>query len=232
MIGKSSAGGGGSASYDDYIRWYKLDEVSGLVAVDEAGNFNGTINGGTLINQTGQVNKSYSFDGINDYVSLDDLGMTTFPITIKFWVKPPDVSGNKWIISNTDALTYAGFLLYLNDDTVKILYGDGGGLGVGARRIITSGSVLTANVWQQISMKFTDVSGAELKVNNVSKTMTYLSGGAASVDFNTTYDFCFRNTATDYSQLFLDEFTVWDRLLTNTEETDIYTLENAGNSMI
>jgi len=52
----------------DIIAYWKLDETSGTVAEDSvAGTYNGTIEGAT-INQVGKINKSYDFDGSNDYL--------------------------------------------------------------------------------------------------------------------------------------------------------------------
>ena len=49
------------------VAHYKLDETSGSNANDSAGNgYNGTINGATF----NSTNKSFDFDGTNDYIGL------------------------------------------------------------------------------------------------------------------------------------------------------------------
>lgn len=64
-------------------------------ANDSSGNgYNGTVNGATLItNPYGVSNKAYSFDGLNDYITVADAnalsftnGVNDLPFSISFWM--------------------------------------------------------------------------------------------------------------------------------------------------
>jgi hypothetical protein len=64
---------GSSTLLDDIWGFWKLDETSGSTCVDSSGNgYDGTINGAT-INQTGHIDKCYSFDNsADDNVTIND----------------------------------------------------------------------------------------------------------------------------------------------------------------
>ena len=65
--------------------YYRFDETTGTTAADSSGNAkNGTLtNGPTWV--AGRVNNCISFDGVDDYVSVPNLGQYT-AITIASWV--------------------------------------------------------------------------------------------------------------------------------------------------
>ncbi len=56
--------------YDTAVSYWKFDEASGSSVVDSRGSNNGTISGATRV--TGQVGKALSFDGVNDYVTVNN----------------------------------------------------------------------------------------------------------------------------------------------------------------
>jgi hypothetical protein len=69
------------------ISHWRFDEGSGTIAYDSAGTNDGTIYGATWI--TGQIDSALSFDGVDDYVEVDDnpsLDITD-EITVEAWVK-------------------------------------------------------------------------------------------------------------------------------------------------
>lgn len=218
-------------TYDDYVAWYKFETAT---PSDETGNYNGTNNGATVI--TGQVNNAYAFDGVNDYVSgLGDLGITGFPVTFDFWLRVPDVSGFKWFGTDSDQFNYKGIFPYLTDAKFGIQYGDGAGTGSTDRKnFISTNDVITANTWHHISVILTDINTIELKVDNATQAIPFSSGTASTVSFTgVDYQFGRRSFGgVTYYEIDLDEFKVWDRALTGTEQTDIHTLESGGNSMI
>jgi len=76
------------------IIWYKFDRGSGNVASDSSGNGNnGTIDGAVWID--GKHNKSLSFDGVNDYISIEDNKMLHLndSLTIEAWVYQSSAPG-------------------------------------------------------------------------------------------------------------------------------------------
>jgi len=68
------------------VAHWTFNETSGTTLIDIAGDNNGTNNGAT-INQTGKINKAYSFDGTNDYILINDLNQNSRTRSINTWFK-------------------------------------------------------------------------------------------------------------------------------------------------
>lgn len=220
-------------TYDDYTAWFKLDETSGTVVTDETGNHNGTNNGTTDINNTGKVNTSYAFNGTDNYISgLGALGITGFPFTVRFWIKDATFGETKHIMAN-NTTNFTGLGIYLNNDKIAIRLGDGSGGGSSNRINYTTEGVLTAGQWNHVSIKCTDLNTHEFKLNNFTVANTLHSGTVASASFATAdYNIArYENASSNYA-FELDELTVHNRALTDSELTDMYNLENAGTPII
>ena len=81
----------------------------------------------------------------------------------------------------------------------------------------------------------TDINTLSVKIDNEIKIAQYDgSGSGNSVGFaSLNYVLAKRVTGVViYSKIEIDEFKVWDRALTSTEQTDIHILESNGNSII
>lgn len=70
--------------------YWPLDEASGSTAYDVRGNNNGTLNGGVTQGANGILGETaYSFDGSDDYVSVNfDIPIDSF--SFAFWFSPPE----------------------------------------------------------------------------------------------------------------------------------------------
>ena len=66
------------------ISQYKLDETSGLIAVDFIGAVNGTISGGVALDKVGIDGTSYLFDGVNGTIALGTSSDFNFERTDSF----------------------------------------------------------------------------------------------------------------------------------------------------
>jgi hypothetical protein len=80
-------------SDEGLVAEWHFDEGVGNVVKDSSGNRNdGTIYGATFVD--GKLGKALSFDGVDDYVSLGNIG--TFPsATISFWIYPDVVENHR-----------------------------------------------------------------------------------------------------------------------------------------
>jgi hypothetical protein len=66
-----SSGPSGGLNADGLVGHWKLDETSGTVANDSAGNYHGTVYGNPVWQPTdGKINGALRFDGSDDYVTL------------------------------------------------------------------------------------------------------------------------------------------------------------------
>ena len=135
---------------------------------DLSGNgYDGTANGNIQLAQDrfGNVNSSYEFDGIDDYISLPDIQYST-SITISLWLKPN---------SNWNSTTGRKDIIYKSDNTTQtveyaINYDDyDGKLGffIEDGIFITSSINLFQNQWYLIVGTYDHVSGVgKLFCNN------------------------------------------------------------------
>lgn len=73
----------------DIIQWLNFEETGGSVAVDEVGNYNGTIVGGVALGLPGRIGKSYYYDdGSGEYVSFAVDPITAYTnFTVSFFLK-------------------------------------------------------------------------------------------------------------------------------------------------
>ncbi len=102
-------GGGAEIPSDTMTRglvgYWSFDEGSGATSTDISGNGND----GTLTNSpkwtTGKVSSALQFDGINDYVNMEDnttaspLSFTSQAFSIEAWIKLDAIGGNHSIFS-------------------------------------------------------------------------------------------------------------------------------------
>ena len=101
-----------SSINDSLIAHYLLDGN----ADDATGNNHGIVNGATLTgDRFGNVNSSYLFGGINDWIDIgnsSDLAITE-DITVSAWVKTP----SSWPTSYRDPQIYARYTYSLTNPT-------------------------------------------------------------------------------------------------------------------
>ena len=198
-----------SPLWNNLTQYYTADSTSN----DAKGNFNGTlVNGATYA--TGKIGSAFSFDGINDYMST----ATNSPFdsyyehTYSCWVKPASNSIGIFMGNGTSMLgVRAGrsltfFQYYVNAE-------------------VNSGYILPLNTWTHVAVTY---KGAAFGANNV---LFYVNGslvytGTLSMPSGVGKIFLGSNNAGSggfYNGL-LDEAGVWNRALTATEVTELYSV--------
>ncbi len=181
-------------------------------ANDASGNGNnGTVNGATLTaDRFGISNMAYSFDGINDYISTDRSGYTTFSISL--WCKLPSpampvnplVDGfeSYYDIYFTQSKLYYATFTSLNQYT-------------------NIDCIVTPSIGQWQHLVFVYSNNSISVYSNSSLAGTYnvqpLSGTAGNHNFGASL------TGTDqYLNGCLDDIGIWNRALTQQEITNLY----------
>lgn len=195
-------------------------------AIDESSNTNnGTVNGATLTtDRNGIANSAYTFDGINDYISLPNI----VPVqtgTISFWcltnstlaqilVYSSNVIGNGFgssnanIIENHTAISAAPTLgsVFIFDNSAGNVYYDP--------------TPFVQNQWSHMAVAYNNtnaycyINGALVQVMDISSetgnnqpTMTYIGRPGTSERFlNGKFD----------------DLAIWNRVLTPCEISDLY----------
>lgn len=185
-------------------------------ANDESGNGNnGTNNGATLTtDRFGSANSAYSFDGVNDYISANRIGLNQFSISI--WFK---TSVNSLMSPFIDA-NNSNWELYLES----------------LRPTFTNWiSILPENYMQNISSTVIDLSQwynliCIFSSNNIN---LYLNGNLISsfspiiLPIINNGNYYFGASISGASQFFngaLDDIGIWDHALTAAEIQQLYTL--------
>lgn len=93
-------GGAKTTLKDGLVSVWEFDETTGLTAFDSHGSNNGTNNNAT-INQSGLINKAYSYNGTSSYISF---GSSLFPTdgsawSFSYWAKLNTTAGSIPVIS-------------------------------------------------------------------------------------------------------------------------------------
>lgn len=200
-----------STLWNNLVAYYTGDNTPN----DSKGIYNGTLlNGATY--GTGKINNGFSFDGVNDYISVSpSLGASfTSPSnshSYSFWAYPNVLSENKTIINNGNAgmgtiVAFGGANIYIFYAGVGGLYNAGGGFSI--------------NTWYHIVITY---SGGIFKMYkngslfSTSSVITWTDGGGTS----NTYIGSYLNGSGLYNGT-IDELGAWSRALTATEVTELY----------
>lgn len=213
-------------------------------ANDESGNGNnGTVNGATLTaDRFGNANKAYSFDGVDDYISVDDNNTLDVPnVTISAWFNAIDYGSVQQqnqghIVSKRESSGWgSSFQLALENttfiNTIWATYSINGNGWV----YYSSSSDLTTQNWIYVTYTHSN-NNAKIYVNGILVNTTLISGGLQTN--NLPLWFGARPNAGNNSSFFngsLDDIGIWNRTLTECEIQDLYHAElgsqniNAGS---
>ena len=154
-------------------------------AIDESGKDNhGEVIGATLTSdRVGNLNSTYSFDGIDDYIDIgnDSLVKPQLPMTIAAWIYLE--KGGFIFVNNFDDQNYFGIYLRVNfgDDgapkTVAVGIGDGGVIGPSSRRTKRGISDLEPGQWYHIVGVLKDLTDMDIYINAINDSGIYVGSG-------------------------------------------------------
>ena len=216
------------------VGWWKFDECQGNIAYDWSGIGNtGTINIGSGGSQnslgtcqvgtsaawtngsTGKINSSLNFDGTDDYIGnlKNVLATNTNSETISAWVRPNNLSGDKYIFIQNGPT-----LFHISNDKLA------GGIYTGSWTTITSVSSLVANVWSHVVMTY-DGSNIKLYINGKFDSSVAKTGNLVSLSCVEIGRFNGGDCSTGISSYFngqLDDIRLYNYALTTEQVKQIY----------
>ena len=210
-------------------------------ANDESGNGNnGIVHGAALSSdQFGNLNKAYSFDGINNYIEVPDnssLDFTSF--TISAWVKPtafntytkagggyafPDYSG--FIAKDSqNPIGQTGFTTAANSTSLRVQ----GSCSDGSYSDVSITNSVNLNLWQHIVYIFDNgivkiYKNGVLVVENSANPGKLLSNNNEPVLIGKTYWFPDATLLISYFTGTIDEVRIYNRVLSPIEIGTLFT---------
>lgn len=110
---------------DNLLAYWKVDESSGMIAMDFAGSHNATlINGPVWRPASGQIGGALEFDGVDDYVDIGTLDITGGTgLTLALWFKADDFDAGyaRFIAKVTETQDHY-WLLSTSDDGTALRF--------------------------------------------------------------------------------------------------------------
>lgn len=226
--------------------YWKFNEASGNIinqsnsAVDLGAAADIQITGATY-SQSGKIGNSLLFDGVNDYglvgtsvSQLNFLHNQTALFTFAVWLKHATISVDHQITHGATALSEIGFNIGVgvsNEFYVQMLNGTGG--GTPHVQIDTAANYLpdATNWYFFIITADYNLASNQIKITrndaNLSQGVTTIATN--TVNTNGTYAQTMASNSThtsSWANAYYDEQSIWNRVLTATEQTLLY---NSGN---
>lgn len=198
---------------DGLVAYYKLDESSGTVAVDSAGNHNGT-NYGASPGSQGIIGTSYFFPGISNhsYVDLNFGAGSYTSFTVQAWVRTTSPDDGAVVTSrNGFEGNLVGLALYNHTATPTFYFS--------RDELITGDAPANDGQWHHLVGVFDGLASmAYLYVDGVAKTAsTTLTVITPLANFYLGWDAHLSDEPFRYFVGNIDEVGFWDRALTAAE---------------
>ena len=213
------------------VAYYNFEQTSGnLINQATSGNgftdglgsaLDGTVTGTVTKSHTGKVgSNAWYFDGSNDYVSLGSTSMTGNYWTFACWIKGASSSqgGSLWNFAGKGAAdTDEVFNIWYQSNSITIEY-------TGANILYITPSTLDDGNWHFLVIRQNNGSLTCYIDNSLigTKSTSSPSSGARS----RTLLIGKRDRGTGYFKGYMDELSIWDRVLTTNEISTLSTITN------
>lgn len=211
-------------------------------ANDESGNGNnGTVNGATLTtDRFGVLNKAYSFDGVDDYVNVNNSST----------LNPSQLSINCWILANENNLCIMekGNVLNATEHTFGLTHNDIWQIQRGLKSSFGIGSCGTTNsnvtwgtygevtnsTWTMITVSIDNLGIIKHYING---QLVYTSSSGIQLSSCNSPSSTLRfggphwNSDPEWFNGFIDDIGIWNRTLSLQEISDMYNVTNCSNDL-
>lgn len=194
---------------------WDLDESTGSIIYDNAGNNNGDLKNGVQRLTNGRLWNALSFDGLNDYVSLyQNYGSISNTFTLSVWVKPDNLGEVSPVLWSIFWVANKYPRLYVSDEN-RVGFQTEAGVGVNSPK-----NTLFANEWSHIAISY---DGNELKL--------YINGALqwsrsiSSIPVGNKKFFLGHDGSNFYSGR-IDEIRIFNSALSSQEIYNLYDLSD------
>jgi parallel beta-helix repeat protein len=195
---------------------YKTKDYSGL-------GYNGTVVNGTTWNRTGGHDGfgAYKFDGVNDYISVGDVGDGVSSLTMSAWIKPAKLHDGQ-IIAKDNVLSLRSFNFGITA-AGKLLINIYGASG--SDFSISDSIGYSAGSWTHVAVVYSN-GVTTAYVNGVSTTITWTTDTASGAISNNALatEIGRRNYATtpNYFNGSIDDVQIFNRSLSAAQIKALY----------
>ncbi len=204
-------------------------------AGNQLGMDNGTLMNGASLS-TGKIGQAFTFDGVNDYVSLPDNSLNfTGDFSVSAWIYVSNLSGEKYIISNVNGNALdvnIGWCFGVFDNKVSFWVYPQGSSYTGW---LTNTTILL-NTWYHVSVTKKPSQSPLIYINGtLSSTSLYNNSMSSSINpiySTTTYPntkasigvYRYNNGSSAYAYFNgkIDALNVYQKELTQSEITELY----------
>lgn len=196
----------------------------------------GTVNGATLTaDRFAVANSAYQFNGSSSTISIPATNLQLSNYTYSIWVKPASspASGSATSILSIGSAGADQFILLgnaYNSNTGWI----GGGYHIGGTNsLYKNGSLPTVNTWSHLTLT-RDNSNIKLYINGVLSGSVSTNGNKPDYGANSGIVAAMLGARTNLIQFFqgaLDDIRIYNRALSATEVTDLYTSNASTTSL-
>jgi len=217
----------------DLVSCWEFDETTGSIAYDAHGSNDGT-NVGATVNQTsvGNLGKCYTFNGTTNYVNvgsdsaLDNLAQKSLSVWININGGGESNAGRYFDKGGT-----SGWLFFGGYQTVSFIHGFSSNRVYG----ITNTGVISTTGWYHLVLTYDNSSLTNVPLLYINGVLTGWASGTYESPSGTPNDDSSyvitlgNNIATNRAfKGLMDQPTIWNRILTSSEITEIY---NSGNGL-
>lgn len=207
------------------LGWYPFNGNANDLSLNSN---NGTVNGATLTSDRfGNSNYAYSFNGVNNYISIGAITLQSFAISSWIYNSSVNPSNLNAIFSNLNSTPYKGIEFRVQPDSTLMLV-----CGIGSNwSSPTTTFKLSNNNWYHVVVT-SDNSTIKIYVNAMQIASYGISGFV-----NNTQGILFGTRTPSasnggwYSGK-IDDIGIWNRALTQQEVNDLYNTLNPTTSII
>lgn len=208
-------------------------------ANDSLGIYNGTAQGG-LTYITGKSGNAFKFNGTNAFVNMGDvMDIELSSWSYSMWFNVDSISSIRTLFSKTIALESIGRIrcTITTGGIIRFVFSPTNTASINDIDIQTTNTI-SLNTWYNVVFVLDRTNNLKIYLNGVLQTVTSLIATNdltpySAINFNNTNQFRIgattaadNFTATNLFSGSIDEFNVWNRVLTPTEITELY---NSGS---
>ena len=200
------------------VAHWHFDEGEGTVVHDVDGQHNGTLGDGDTNKAPAwstEGGSSLQFDGTNDVLKVPDsdaLDLVGNKLTISCWVKRSSAASG-YLVKKAGASN--GYRLWITSTGAvqfDVLFS-------GTTKTVTSATTIPLNTWTHVSVRY-DGSELNIFIDGTKESASTAATGSLAATTEALWMGYYDGTS-HYLNGYLDEVSIYDRALTDTEMTDL-----------